>query len=123
MLTPKALSLVAVAGAALMLSANSAAAHASLVKSDPADGSTVSALKTVTLTFDEELTPAFSGLALTMGDGMIVTVKTTVSTDHKTITGVPLGGPQMAGLYKLAWHAAAADDGHRTKGVISFTLK
>lgn len=121
MLTPKALSLVA--GAALLLSANQAAAHASLVKSDPANGSTVSSLKTISLTFDEELTPAFSGLALTMGDGMIVTVKTTVSADHKTITGVPMGGPQMAGLYNLAWHAAAADDGHRTKGVITFTLK
>jgi methionine-rich copper-binding protein CopC len=110
-------------GAIALLSATQAAAHASLVKSDPAAGATVSAPKTITLTFDEELTPAFSGFDVTMAGSMKVAVKTKVSADHKTITGTLIGGHQMAGAYKIAWHAAAADDGHKSKGTVAFTVK
>jgi methionine-rich copper-binding protein CopC len=123
MFAHKTLSFVAAVGAFALLSATQAAAHASLVKSDPAEGATVSAPKTITLTFDEELTPAFSGFDVTMGGSMKVAVKTTVSADHKTITGVLIGGHQMAGAYKIAWHAAAADDGHRSKGTVTFKVK
>jgi methionine-rich copper-binding protein CopC len=100
----------------------STSAHAALVKSDPAANTTVAAPKNITLTFDEELTPAFSGFDVAMGDGMKMTLKTTVSKDHKTITGVP-SGPLMAGAYKISWHAAASDDGHRTTGTLAFTVK
>lgn len=108
--------------AATMFAATQAAAHASLVKSDPAANSTVAAPKSITLTFNEELTPAFSGFDVTMGASMKMPVKTTVSKDKKSIVGV-LRGPAMAGGYKITWHAAAADDGHKTTGVVNFTVK
>jgi methionine-rich copper-binding protein CopC len=124
MSTRKTLSGALVLGAAAaFVSLTQAAAHASLVKSDPAEGATVPAPQTITLSFDEELTPAFSGFDVTMGGSMKVPVKTTVSADHKSITGVLLGGHQMAGAYKISWHAAAADDGHRSKGDVTFTVK
>ncbi len=109
-------------GAVALFSATQAFAHASLVKSDPAANATVAAPKSITLTFDEEITPAFSGFDVMMGGSMKMPVKTTVSPDHKTITGV-LSGPVMAGAYKIAWHAAAADDGHKSTGVLTFTVK
>jgi len=122
MLTGKIVSAASALAAVALFSASQAAAHASLVKSDPAANATVAAPKTVTLTFDEELSPAFSGFDVVMGDGMKMKFKTTVSKDKKTITGTPTG-PLMAGAYKLSWHAAAADDGHKTTGTLAFTVK
>ncbi len=110
------------AAAALLLSAGQASAHAKLVSSDPAANATVAAPKEIRLTFNEKLAPAFSSFELAMTDGMKAPVKTTVSSDRKTITGVPKGA-LMAGVYKLTWHAAAADDGHRMDGAITFTVK
>jgi methionine-rich copper-binding protein CopC len=57
-----------------------------------------------------------------MGGSMNMPVKTTVSKDKKTINGV-FSGPVMAGAYKISWHAAAADDGHKSTGVLAFTVK
>ena len=122
MISRKTLSTAAALGALALFAAGQAAAHASLVKSDPAANATVAAPKAITLTFDEELTPAFSGFDVVMSDGMKMKFKTTVSPDKKTITGVPTG-PLMAGAYKLSWHAAAADDGHKTTGTLAFTVK
>lgn len=109
-------------GAVALLGASQASAHAKLVSSDPTANATVTAPKSITLTFDEELTPAFSGFDVMMGGSMKMPVKSTVSADHKMITGV-LPGPMMAGAYKISWHAAAADDGHKTTGVLTFTVK
>jgi methionine-rich copper-binding protein CopC len=122
MITRKTLTTAAALGAVTLLAATQASAHASLVKSDPAANATVAAPKTITLTFDEEVTPAFSGFDVTMGGSMKMPVKTTVSKDHKTITGV-FSGPTMAGAYKISWHAAAADDGHKSTGTLAFTVK
>lgn len=112
--------LVLTAGA--VLSSAPAFAHAKLVRSNPAPNSTVSAPKTIKLTFNEKIAPAFSGMTLSMGDGMTVPVTGKVGADGKTIVGTP-GGAFMAGRYKLAWHAAAVDDGHKTEGAYSFTVK
>ena len=90
--------------------------------SDPAANATVAAPKTIRLTFNEKLAPAFSSFELAMADGMKAPVKISVSADRKTITGAPKGR-LMAGAYKLTWHAAAADDGHRMDGTLTFTVK
>lgn len=108
--------------AAALLFATQASAHAALVRSNPAANATISAPRAISLTFNEKLSPAFSGFSLTMSGGMTMKVKTTLSKDHKTITGVPTGR-MMAGVYKISWHAAAADDGHRTQGVMTFKVK
>jgi methionine-rich copper-binding protein CopC len=122
MSTRKSLSIAGAFGAVALLVAGQASAHAALVKSNPAANATVAAPKTISLTFNEPLTPAFSGFDMAMSDGMKMKVKTKVSKDKKTITGVPTG-PLMAGAYKVNWHAAAADDGHKTTGTLTFTVK
>jgi len=109
-------------GAVALFAAAQASAHASLVKSDPAANATVAAPKAVTLTFDDELTPAFSGFDVSMSDGMKMKFKTTVSKDKKSIIGVPTGS-LMPGAYKISWHAAASEDGHKTTGTLAFTVK
>jgi len=109
---------------AALLVAGEASAHASLVKSDPAANATVAAPKTITLTFNEALAPAFSGFELTMPamKGVAVKVKAVVAKDHKSIVGTPQA-PLSPGAYSIAWHAAAADDGHKTNGKVDFTVK
>ncbi len=110
------------AGAALLI-AGQAAAHAHLVTSDPAANTTVATPKTISLTFSEKLTPAFSKFELSMPamNGMKVKMKTTVSKDHLTMVGKPQG-KLMAGAYVITWHAAT-DDGHKMDGVVPFTVK
>lgn len=114
----------AAASAAALLMAGSALAHAHLVKSTPAANATVTAPKTISLTFNEKLTPAFSKFELTMPgmNGMKVGVKTTVSKDHLTIVGTP-EAPLTPGAYLITWHAASADDGHKLDGTVAFTVK
>ncbi|ADG10970.1 copper resistance protein CopC [Caulobacter segnis] len=107
---------------ASILASGQASAHAKLVASDPAANATVAAPKTISLTFNEKLAPAFSTFELAMADGMKTPVKTTVSPDRKTIRGAPKGR-LMPGAYKLTWYAAAADDGHRMDGTLTFTVK
>ncbi len=122
MQTHKTISTAVVIGAIAILGAGQAFAHAALVKSNPVANATVGAPKVISLTFNEALTPAFSGFDLSMSDGMKMKVKTKVSTDKKTITGAPKG-KLMPGAYKVNWHAAATDDGHKTSGALAFTVK
>lgn len=116
------LAVAGLAASATLLIAGSAVAHAHLVKSDPAANAAVAAPKTISLTFNEKLTPAFSGFDLSMSGGVKMPVKTTVSKDHLTIVGMP-EGKLLAGAYKITWHAASADDGHRMDGTVAFTVK
>ncbi len=106
-----------------MLIAGSAAAHAHLVTSTPAAKATVAAPKTISLTFNEKLTPAFSKFELTMPamSGMKVKMKTVVSKDHLTMVGTPQG-KLAPGAYTITWHAASGD-GHKMDGVVPFTVQ
>jgi methionine-rich copper-binding protein CopC len=117
----KSLALLALAGIALAPAAP-AFAHAHVVASTPAANAAIAAPKKVSVTFNEKLVPAFSKLAVSMvGMKMEVPVKTSVSADGKTLTGVPQGA-FMKGSYVLNWTAASAD-GHKTKGTIPFKIK
>lgn len=114
-------SIAAGLGAAAVLFATQAAAHAHLVRSDPAANATVAAPAAISLTFNEKLVPAFSGFELTMVEHkMKVAVKTTISPDGQTIRGAPQG-KLMAGTYRISWHAASAD-GHRMTGDVTFKV-
>jgi methionine-rich copper-binding protein CopC len=108
--------------AASVLVAGQASAHAKLVASTPAANATVAAPQAIRLTFSEKLAPAFSTFELTMADGMKAPVKTSVSQDRKTITGVPKSRLAPGG-YKITWRAASVDDGHRMDGAFTFTVK
>lgn len=113
--------IAAAAGAALTLMATQADAHAKLVSSTPAANSAVAAPKTISLTFNEKIAPAFSGFDLMMVEhNMKVPVKTTVSKDGKTLIGTPQGA-LMKGTYKVNWRAASGD-GHRMQGEVSFVV-
>lgn len=100
-----------------LLLAAPAQAHSTLASSIPADGSTVSEPKTISLTFTREL--------------RLVTVKLVGNDVDESLTvdrSAPLGKafsvplPAVApGTYKVNWRAAAAD-GHIMTGSISFTV-
>ncbi|QWC57831.1 copper homeostasis periplasmic binding protein CopC [Erythrobacter sp. 3-20A1M] len=109
-------------GAASLLIAGPAFAHAKLTSSNPADRATVSAApKVISLTFNEELVPAFSKFEVTMPEHrMAVPVKTSVAQDGKTIVGTPARALPK-GSYKIVWSAATAD-GHKMNGELSFKV-
>ena len=121
MFTPKTSS-VAVALSAAALFSTQASAHAMLVRSNPAANTSVAAPKVISLTFSEKLTPAFSGFEVLTGNGTRTPMKAAFSRDHKSIQGV-LNRPMAPGVYKIAWHAVASDDGHRTTGSLAFRVK
>ena len=108
--------------AAICFITTAAFAHAGLVGSTPAKDSTVSAPKVIKLTFSEKIVPSFSGLQLSMGDGMNVSAKTSLSDDGKTLTARPTS-PFMAGKWTLSWHATSVDDSQKTEGSYNFTVK
>lgn len=115
--------LAGIAASAALLFAGAASAHAHLVKSTPAANATIAAPKTISLTFNEKLTPAFSKFELVMPamSNMAVSVKTAVSKDGMTIVGTPKSA-LMPGAYKITWHAATSD-GHKMDGAVDFTVK
>ena len=117
----RSFSIATALGAATLLVATQAYAHAKLVSSNPTANATVAAPKTITLTFNEKLVPAFSSFDLAMVDHkMKVAVKTAVGADGKTIVGTPQAA-LMAGSYKITWHAATAD-GHKIDGEVAFKV-
>jgi len=111
-----------VLAALVSVSPTASFAHAALVSATPAQDSMVAAPRSIKLTFSEKIAPAFSGAGLTMDDGMAIGVAVKVSADGKTLTGTPTGA-FMKGKYKLSWHVTSVDDGHRTEGAYSFTVK
>jgi methionine-rich copper-binding protein CopC len=115
--------LAGIAASAALLFAGAASAHAHLVKSTPAANATIAAPKTISLTFNEKLTPAFSKFELVMPtmNNMAVAVKTAVSKDGMTIVGTPKTA-LTPGAYKVTWHAATSD-GHKMDGAVDFTVK
>ncbi len=125
----RALGLLA-ASAGLALAAP-AFAHTRVVASTPAASATVSNVKTVTITFNEAVVPALSGLEIVMTGmpGMtghhpamkISGVKVAPSADHKSLIAT-LPRPLVAGTYDANWHAVG-DDTHRMTGKVSFTVR
>ncbi|KQY59219.1 hypothetical protein ASD11_06450 [Aeromicrobium sp. Root495] len=100
----------------LVGAAGPAAAHAALVSTDPADGSTLEALpQEITLTFNEPVgQPA---IVVTAPDGTRVSEK--ASSLDATVTA-PLEGEAQKGRYTLAYRVVSAD-GHPIAGETTFT--
>ena len=116
------LNLVAAGSAAAALAvAAPVLAHARLVASTPAANAKVGATRTITLTFNERLVPAFSRFELSMPDHqMAVPVQTSVSRDGKQIVGT-VAAPLAKGAYRISW-TAAGTDGHRMTGTVNFQV-
>ncbi|WP_238006362.1 copper resistance protein CopC [Dactylosporangium sp. AC04546] len=112
--------LAAAAAAALVLlvPAQPAWAHAKLLKSDPADGATVTApVAAVTFTFNEMVKQQFSTVVVTGVDGASYSDGAPKSVD-KTLTQPVKALP--AGVVRVAWRTVSVD-GHPIEGQFTFT--
>jgi methionine-rich copper-binding protein CopC len=101
----------------------SAQAHAKLVGSMPAADSVVAGpVEHLDLVFSEEIAGKLSGAVVSaMGAAMPSSAKLDPMSARKLdITPQHPLGP---GAYKVEWRAVASDDGHRTTGTFSFTVK
>jgi methionine-rich copper-binding protein CopC len=99
----------------------STAAHAALVKSNPARGSTLTAPPPhLQLWFNEKIDVAVSMIALTGPTGKVVLGKPSVT--ETTSLKVVVTGEMSDGQYTVAWQAAGVD-GHPEKGTFTFALK
>jgi len=110
--------------AALTLTvAQLAHAHAYPTHQAPSAGATVStSQKDVAIDFDDGLEPAFSSITVTDAQGKPVTSgKAVVDPSNNKHMSVTLN-PLTPGDYSVAW-VAVAEDGHRTQGHYSFTVK
>jgi methionine-rich copper-binding protein CopC len=101
------------------LAAPAALAHAFLDHASPLVGSSVaSAPHEVTLTFTQNLEPAFSTITVTdPGGADIGQGKAQVSGNTMRI-GIKAGG---AGTYRVHWHALSVDT-HTTQGSFTFQV-
>src|SRR6516225_339744 len=111
------------AGAAMLLLAQPASAHADLVRSDPPNGSVLAHAPSVArLWFSEEISPKFSSARVVdrTGETIAGSGAHAGSGDPRQLT-VEL--PSLGrGTYGLVWRVLAEDDGHTTSGVIVFTV-
>lgn len=99
-----------------------ALAHTHLVRSTPAANQSGAAPRTITLTFNERLAPAFSRAEVDMpGHDMTVPVTMRLSSDGKTMTLTPRSGLH-SGSYVIRW-VAAGRDGHRMEGTVPFVVR
>jgi methionine-rich copper-binding protein CopC len=100
-----------------------ALAHAKLQKSEPENGSTVTASPTaLKLHYNEPIEPAMSSVKLTgFGDTAVQTGKPVLAEgDDKTLV-VPVS-KLTPGSYRIEW-STMGRDGHHMKGDVRFTVK
>ncbi len=100
-----------------------ALAHANLLRSDPAENSTLdSAPAKVSLWFSEPVEAAFSQITVLFEDGSTVDAgDTTVSSSDPTQVSVSLTD-QRLGTYIVSWRVLSSADGHITSGAFVFSV-
>lgn len=106
-------------GGALAAVSLPASAHAELLSSDPADGSTVTELTSVHLEFSEELLDI--GNSITVTDGAGATQDLTVTLAEPTVLEAPVGA-LVPGDITISWRNASVD-GHTEEGELQVTLE
>ncbi|GGP27381.1 copper homeostasis periplasmic binding protein CopC [Silvimonas amylolytica] len=114
-------STLALTAATLMLATSLASAHAHPHEQSPAPDSTVNAPQEVRIAYTEALEPSLSSIKVADSSGKTLADKAVIDAqDHKVLH---LSLPQLAaGQYTVQW-VAVAEDGHRTTGKYSFTVK
>jgi methionine-rich copper-binding protein CopC len=111
--------LVLVALLLVPLATTAARAHAFLDHASPLVGSTVAAAPhEVTLSFTQNLEPAFSTAEVTDSSGARVDQGKPQVSGNTMRVGLKSIGP---GSYKVHWHALSVDT-HTTEGTFSFTV-
>jgi methionine-rich copper-binding protein CopC len=93
--------------------------HAKLQSSIPADHAQLTAAPgAMTLTFNER-----ARLARLVLKGSATTIPLALDPDAKAATTITVTLPALApDTYEIQWTAMAADDGHITKGTLTFTV-
>ncbi len=97
-----------------------AQAHADLLSSDPAGGSTLAVAPTeLRLTYSEAPDPTLSAVAL-LNSGASSVATGTPQVDGRTTLVVPVTDPLPDGTYTVTWRVVSVDDGHVTAGAFAF---
>lgn len=100
-----------------------ALAHAHLKSQTPAADAAVEApLSALSLTFSENIEPAFSGVTLALNGQSIQTGHAVLDNEHKNILRIPLDKTLVSGSYQVNWHVLSVD-GHKTSGSYRFAVK
>jgi len=101
-----------------------ALAHAHLKAPVPADNAVVErAPQQLTLTFTEDIEPAFSGVEMINAQQQPVALeKAQLNPQQHDQLIVPIAQPLASGQYQVNWHVLSVD-GHKTKGSYSFSVK
>src|SRR5215213_5433147 len=103
---------------AVLATANAAHAHASLIRSDPADRTVVAQPPPqLTLTFNEPVSPL--ALRLVRPNGEVVDLKN-VTASGATIAAAP-PTDLLRGTHLLSWRVISAD-GHPVGGALTFSV-
>jgi copper resistance protein C len=103
----------------LAFGAPAAQAHAYLDHANPAVGSTVSTAPTeLTLSFTQNLEPAFTSVQVTGPNGAQVEEGKAQISGSTMRVGIKAVGP---GTYHVHWHAVSVDT-HTTQGDFTFTV-
>lgn len=101
-----------------------ASAHAHLKSQYPAANANVEASpQALTLTFSEDIQPAFSGVVILDGNQKAIpTAKAERAPKQHNQLIAPLQQPLPSGHYLVNWHVLSVD-GHKTNGNYSFSVK
>jgi len=101
-----------------------ASAHAHLKSQYPAANANVEASpQALTLTFSEDIEPAFSGIEVLNASQQAVPLEKAerAPKQHNQLI-VPLKQPLPGGQYQVSWHVLSVD-GHKTNGNYTFSVK
>ncbi|PHM69453.1 copper homeostasis periplasmic binding protein CopC [Xenorhabdus kozodoii] len=106
------------------MSCQQALAHAHLKDQTPAENTTIEAApQTITLSFSERIELGFSKVKLFGPEKTVVkTGKLELDPETKTKLILPVESKLTAGKYSVDWSVLSVD-GHKTKGVYSFTVR
>jgi methionine-rich copper-binding protein CopC len=99
-----------------------ALAHAHLDSSTPAADATVTSPSELDLKFSEELNLKFTGIKLAGPHASEVKLGEPTLMDGDKTLMVPISGTVPGGTYTVNWHALS-QDGHKTQGSFTFTVK
>lgn len=103
--------------------AGAANAHAKLVSADPpADSVAKIAPQNLDLLFSEVISEKLSRATVKGADGKAIPAATMTEQAGKGLM-VMLKAPLKPGVYSVDWRVVASDDGHRTTGTYTFTVR
>lgn len=110
--------------ASLLLVSQAVLAHAHLKASQPAANAALDASpQALTLSFTEDIEPAFSGVVLLdASQKPVVSEKAQRDAQQHSRLILPLKKPLTAGDYQVNWHVLSVD-GHKTQGSYRFSVK